>query len=89
LGKPMIFGPNMQNFAEVVTSFLAKGGAMQVKNAAELEKVCADLLADPARREKLGQNALAVVQENQGAIDRTADMIVKNLDSNEVYIAPQ
>jgi 3-deoxy-D-manno-octulosonic-acid transferase len=89
LGKPMVFGPNMQNFTEVVTSFLTKEGAIQVKNAAELERVCADLLADSARREKLGQNALAVVQENQGAIDRTADMIVKNLDGNEVYIAPQ
>jgi 3-deoxy-D-manno-octulosonic-acid transferase len=89
LGKPMLFGPNMQNFAEVVTSFLAKDGAIQVKSVAELEKVCADLLADSVRREKLGQNALAVVRENQGAIDRTVDMIVKNLDSNEVYIAPQ
>ena len=37
----------------------------------------------------LGRNALEVVHENQGAIERTVDMIVKNLDSSELYIAPR
>jgi 3-deoxy-D-manno-octulosonic-acid transferase len=89
LGKPMVFGPNMQNFAEVVRSFLAKKGAVQVRDAAELEKVLGDLLDDQNRRENLGENALAVVHENQGAIERTVDMIVKNLDSGELYVAPK
>jgi 3-deoxy-D-manno-octulosonic-acid transferase len=89
LGKAMVFGPNMQNFSEVVASFLAKDGAVQVKNATDLEKVLAELLANSARREKLGQNAQEVVRENQGAIERTVDMIVNNLDSKDVYIAPK
>jgi 3-deoxy-D-manno-octulosonic-acid transferase len=89
LGKPMVFGPNMQNFAEVAASFLAKDGAVQVKNVTDLEKVLADLLASSARREKLGQNALEVVKENQGAIERTVEMIVNNLDAKDVYIAPK
>lgn len=89
LGKAMVFGPNMQNFAEVVRSFLAKDGAVQVQTGAELETALASLLCDAARREQLGQNALAVVRENQGAIDRTVDMIVKHLDSSELYIAPK
>ena len=89
LGKPMVFGPNMQNFAEGVKSFLAKDGAVQVPNSAELEKTMARLLADPQRREQLGQNALTVVRENQGAIDRSVEMILKHLDSQEVYIAPK
>lgn len=89
LGKAMVFGPHMQNFAEVVRSFLAKDGAVQVRDAVELEKVLGDLLADPGRREQLGQNALAVVRDNQGAIERTVDMIVKHLDGGELYIAPK
>jgi 3-deoxy-D-manno-octulosonic-acid transferase len=89
LGKPMIFGPNMQNFAEVARSFLAKDGAVQVQDAAQLEEALGNLLSDQSRREVLGQNALAVVRENQGAIDRTVDMIVKNLDGGELYIAPR
>ena len=54
-----------------------------------LEKALGDLLADEKRREQLGQNALAVVRENQGAIERTVDMILKQLDGEELYIAPK
>jgi len=83
LGKAMVFGPNMQNFAAVVQSFLQQNGAIQVRNAAELEKVLGDLLADESRREQLGRNALAVVRENLGAVDRTVEMIVKHLASRQ------
>jgi 3-deoxy-D-manno-octulosonic-acid transferase len=62
---------------------------VQVRDAVELEKVLAELLLDERRREELGRNALKVVQENLGAIDRTVDMIVKHLDNGELYIAPK
>jgi 3-deoxy-D-manno-octulosonic-acid transferase len=81
LGKAMVFGPNMQNFAEVVRSFLQQEGAVQVRDAVELEAVLGDLLGNESRRQQLGRNALKVVRENLGAIDRTADMIVKRLAS--------
>jgi 3-deoxy-D-manno-octulosonic-acid transferase len=89
LGKAMVFGPNMQNFAEVVRGFLEQDGAVQVRNAAELEKALDDLLADEPRRQQLGRNALKVVRENLGAIERTADMIVERLAANELYVAPR
>lgn len=88
LGKAMVFGPHMQNFADPVRNFLARDGAVQVRDEAELEKALADLLADPARRERLGRNALAVVRENLGAIERTVDMIIEHLDDGKLYIAP-
>ena len=81
LGKAMVFGPNMQNFAEVVRSFLQQQGAVQVRDAAELEGVLGELLGNEARREELGRNALRVVRENLGAIDRTVDVIVQRLAS--------
>lgn len=86
--KPMLFGPNMQNFADIVKSFLSRDGAVQVKDAAELEQKLAELLNDPARREQLGRNAYAVVRENLGALDRTVDLIVDRLERAEVYVAP-
>jgi 3-deoxy-D-manno-octulosonic-acid transferase len=89
MGKAMVFGPNMQNFAEVVRGFLAQDGAVQVRDAAELEKVLGELLADESRREQLGRNALKVVHENLGAIDRTVDMIVKHLATGELFVAPR
>jgi 3-deoxy-D-manno-octulosonic-acid transferase len=88
LGKAMVFGPNMQNFAEVVRSFVDRNAAVQVRNAAELETAVGTLLADAPRREQLGQNALAVVRDNQGAIERTVEMILKHLDHEELYVAP-
>ncbi len=79
LGKAMVFGPNMQNFAQIAEAFVKKDGAIQVRDAAELEKTIADLLADENRRNALGKNALQVVHENLGAIDRTVDMILAGL----------
>lgn len=76
LGKAMTFGPNMQNFSSIVRGFLIAKGAVQVTDAAELERILADLLAHPEKREELGRNALAVVHQNQGATQRTIDMLL-------------
>jgi len=86
LSKPVIFGPNMQNFADVVRLFLLQDAAVQVQNTAELEQKLADLLADENRRAELGRNGLKVVQQNLGAIERTMDMIIKRLDNGQIYI---
>jgi 3-deoxy-D-manno-octulosonic-acid transferase len=88
LGKAMVFGPNMENFADVVRNFLAKDGAVQVKDATELESELARLFGDAARREQLGQSALQVVRENLGAVDRTVEMIIKGIKDRGVYVAP-
>jgi 3-deoxy-D-manno-octulosonic-acid transferase len=79
LGKAMLFGPHMENFRPIAADFVAHDGAVQVRDAAALETEVAALLADPARREQLGTNALRVVQRNQGASERTAEMIAAQL----------
>jgi 3-deoxy-D-manno-octulosonic-acid transferase len=89
LGKAMVFGPNMQNFADVTRSLVTADGAVQVRDAAELESALARLLANPARREQLGRNALKVVHENLGAVERTADLIMKQLAPSGTYMRPQ
>jgi 3-deoxy-D-manno-octulosonic-acid transferase len=89
LGKAMVFGPNMQNFAEATRSFLAKDAAVQAKNPEALEMAVAGLLADENRRAEMGRNALRVVAENLGAIDRTVEMILEKLKPREIYIAPK
>jgi len=89
LGKPTIFGPNMQNFADVVALFKAEKAVVQVNDAAELKEELKKLFRDPLRCQILGRNARAVVTKNLGATERTVDMIVAQLDSNRVYIAPK
>ena len=87
LGKAMVFGPNMQNFAEITRKFVAEAGALQVRDKASLETAIAGLLADENRRAELGRNAQRVVHENLGAIDRTVEMILEHLKKHEIYIA--
>lgn len=87
LGKPIVFGPNMQNFEAIAKSFVANRGAMQVKDAAQLETAIATLLADRDQANALGLNALKVVRENLGAIEKTVEMIAKTLENTDVYIA--
>ena len=87
LGKAVVFGPNMQNFADVVRLLLEKQGAVQVKTPAELEQVVGELLADAGRRAELGRRAQAVVSENLGAIERTMKMILQELGPRGIYVA--
>jgi 3-deoxy-D-manno-octulosonic-acid transferase len=89
LAKPMVFGPHMGNFAAIVESFLAHEGAVQVSDAEDLERQLVRLLADRQLRQRLGQNALQVVRENLGAIEKTVEMILKYLPEEEIYVAPQ
>lgn len=89
LGKAMVFGPNMQNFADITRSFVAEGGAVQVGDPEALETAIAGLLADENRRAETGRNAQRVVRENLGAIDRTVEMILEKLGPREIYIAPE
>jgi 3-deoxy-D-manno-octulosonic-acid transferase len=89
LGKAIVFGPNMQNFADITRSFLEKDAAVQVHNAAELEHALTELLENPARRADLGRRALEVVAENLGAVERTVEMILPELARRNLYLVPK
>jgi 3-deoxy-D-manno-octulosonic-acid transferase len=88
LGKPTLFGPNMQNFSDAVRILTSQDGAIQVHNAVELEACLADLLSNPARREQLGTAAKRIVQENQGAVARTVEMVLEHLDPTKAKTRP-
>jgi 3-deoxy-D-manno-octulosonic-acid transferase len=89
LGKPVVFGPNMQNFEDVIRIFLVQDAVVQVRDPEALEVAVAGLLADAGRRDELGRNALKAVAENLGALDRTTDMILAQLKTRGIYVAPE
>ncbi|MGA2247521.1 MAG: 3-deoxy-D-manno-octulosonic acid transferase [Verrucomicrobiota bacterium] len=88
-GKPVVFGPHMENFKDIVRLFLTREAAVQVKNAQELERTLSALLENQNRRSELGQRARAVVAQNLGSIERTVDMIVPELARRNVYLVPK
>jgi len=70
-GKPVIFGPHMQNFKEIADAFLASGAAIQVRSDQELDDTILALVRDPVQRARLGAAARALVEANRGAKSKT------------------
>jgi len=82
-GKPIVFGPYMQNFAEIARTFLDNNAAIQVRTGRELELVLLELLGDPVRRASLGAAARALVEANRGARTKSLAAIEQLLPRNE------
>ena len=78
-GKPIVFGPYMQNFAEIARAFLENDAAIQVRSGRELEHALLALLNDPVRRARLGAAARALVEANRGARGKTMTAIARTL----------
>jgi 3-deoxy-D-manno-octulosonic-acid transferase len=74
-GKPIVFGPHMENFGEIADAFLANGAAIQVRSSGEFEDTLVNLVGDPVRRARVGAAARALVESNRGARDRTLTAI--------------
>ena len=74
-GKPIVFGPHMENFAEISATFLQNQAAVQVADASELVTTVLRLMADPVERARLGAAARALVEANRGAKHRTLDVV--------------
>ncbi|MFT5494937.1 MAG: 3-deoxy-D-manno-octulosonic-acid transferase [Kiritimatiellia bacterium] len=74
-GKPILVGPNMQNFAQIMRDMLEAKAIVQVADADGLRTEVEALLADPTRREAIGAQAAALVQRNAGALTRTVDLL--------------
>lgn len=74
-GKPVIFGPHMDNFAEIAAEFVAQQAAVQVNDADELAAVVVRLFGDSVERARLGAAGRALIDANRGARQRTLDAI--------------
>src|SRR5262245_18619094 len=81
LGKPVLFGPHVQNFHEDVTLLLQSGAALQVKSEAELEREIARLLTDRVAADELGARAKCTVRAVRGACEKNLKVICEFLTS--------
>ncbi len=70
-GRPVVFGPHMQNFAEIAAAFVANGAGVQVDGEGAFEEQVLSLMSDPVRRARLGAAARALVEANRGAKEKT------------------
>lgn len=72
LGKALVFGPHMDNFADEARLLLEHDGAVQVQDAATLGEVLTNLLTQPERRAALGSAAREVVERHRDMAQRYA-----------------
>ncbi len=71
-GKPVLFGPHMDNFRDSVQVLEGRGG-IQVRDAEELFQNLSELLAHPDKVTALGEQARAVVSQISGASRRNVE----------------
>lgn len=74
-GVPVVFGPHVWNFGDAARMLVDAGGAIMVKSADQLEPALTGLLIDPHIRHQTGTIAQRLVREQQGATERTLEVI--------------
>jgi len=81
-GVATCFGPNIWNFRDIVAQLLAAKGATVVEDRAELLRFVRQSLADPQSAQQLGRRARDLVLSQQGATERTIDLLLPLIDSS-------
>ncbi|HYE01626.1 MAG TPA: glycosyltransferase N-terminal domain-containing protein [Phycisphaerales bacterium] len=74
LGKPIVAGPRMGDFATMAADLERSGGLVRT-DAAGVSRLLRDLVGDAARREGLGRRARECVIRNRGASARTCALL--------------
>jgi 3-deoxy-D-manno-octulosonic-acid transferase len=74
--KPVVVGPHMENFQYIVDELRKAGGIIQLHSADALVPTIADLLRNPSVASSLVTRASKAIAQHQGAIRRTASMII-------------
>jgi len=77
--KPVLVGPHTENFRESARLLESSGGALVVRDAAELARELRRLLADPDLRAKLGDAAYEAAASRHGAVRETLDLVARFL----------
>jgi 3-deoxy-D-manno-octulosonic-acid transferase len=76
-GKPVLFGPHMENFSVLAQALVANKAAIQIQDSKSLQEKIAWLLGDRAAALGLVANAQAVLARHSGATSRTAMLVLE------------
>lgn len=86
-GSAVVFGPHVWNFRDIAARLVEAEAAIQVPDAAALEETVRRLLADADERERRGAAAAQFVRQQQGATQRTMDLLDRLLQENRTPLA--
>jgi 3-deoxy-D-manno-octulosonic-acid transferase len=75
-GRPVVVGPNMQNFAEVMDDLNAVRGILQLKSPDELFEALVKTFEDEAGSKAMAERGTEAMARHLGAAERTARFIL-------------
>ncbi|MFC2301553.1 MAG: tetraacyldisaccharide 4'-kinase [Selenomonas artemidis] len=82
-GKAIIVGNQMFNFKDIHALFRNRNAVVTVTNGEELTRETLRLFGDAAERARLEAETLAIINENKGASEKSARILVEMLETYE------
>jgi 3-deoxy-D-manno-octulosonic-acid transferase len=79
-GKVPVFGPSMENFAEIASRFVSAGAAIQAASPEDVGVAWIELLRNPERMRKMEETARRLVESSRGATSRALAQIAAHLN---------
>ncbi|MFM1866638.1 MAG: 3-deoxy-D-manno-octulosonic acid transferase [Planctomycetota bacterium] len=80
LGKPVVIGPRVADFRDVVEAFVKYGGIAQVE-AGALKSTLAELVTDPQKRAEIAFRGRETIRREQGGTSRTSEVLLALLST--------
>jgi len=80
-GKPVLFGPSMEDFLDAGRLLLTAGGGLEVRNSREMADAIIALLNCPEKLKNMGDAARRSILSNMGSAEKHAGVIKAVLDS--------
>ena len=87
LGLPVLTGPSYFNGKEIAQLLLARGAALEVRNAADLAAVLQRLLTEPATSKQIGGIGKEIIAANRGSVAKLLALIEPWLPGAELQTA--
>lgn len=72
---PILMGPHIFNFTDICARLRESGGLITVTDQASLVSTVAELLTNEAQRRDYGHQAVTVLHQNQGALQRLLTLL--------------
>lgn len=79
-GKVPVFGPSMENFAEIAARFVSAKAAIQVESPEDAGVEWIHLFKDPDKMRRMGDAAKHLVENSRGALQRALVEVARHLD---------
>lgn len=81
LGLPIVTGPHVFNAQDIADKFIELGACRMVANVNELVDAISGLFENPQEADRLGRNAMQVLEQNRGALQRLLVLLEPLLDN--------